>query len=136
MILIFLVLYLLGTGIIFSMRVCFILIRNIRDFPICGHFILYHSPEIVLRGHDMFQRILGMQCKQYVWLGLWCSTPLSTTFRGGQFYWWRKPENPKKTTDLSQVTDNFYHIMLYREHLAMNEVRTHNFSGYTHLNEF
>jgi hypothetical protein len=23
---------------------------------------------------------------------------------GGQFYWWRKPEYPQKTTDLSQVT--------------------------------
>ena len=23
--------------------------------------------------------------------------------RGGQFYWWRKLEYPKKTTDLSQV---------------------------------
>jgi hypothetical protein len=35
-------------------------------------------------------------------------------YRGGQFYWCSNRCTQKKTTDLSQVTDKIYHIMLGR----------------------
>jgi hypothetical protein len=60
-------------------------------------------------------------------------------YRGGQFYW-RKPEYPEIITNLSQITDTLYHVvlyqthlvlsvMLYRAHLATSGIQTHNING-------
>ena len=63
----------------------------------------------------------------FVW---WCLMPLSTIFqlyRGGQFYWWRKPgENHRLVASHWQTLS---HTVV---HLALIEIQTHNISGDRH----
>jgi len=55
---------------------------------------------------------------------------LSTIFQldpGGQFYWWRNPEYPEKTTDLLKVSEKRYLVIL-----AMSGMRTYHVNSYMH----
>ena len=52
-----------------------------------------------------------------------------SVYRGDQVNWRGKPEYTVKTTDLPQLTDKLYHIMLWQLHTAMNRIRTHNGPG-------
>ena len=50
-------------------------------------------------------------------------------YHGGQFCWWRKPEYPEKTTDMSKVTAKFYHIMLNKDCTTpLNGIQIYNVS--------
>ena len=54
----------------------------------------------------------GLEQAQIVWFSF-RFVVFQELYRGGQICWWRKLEEPEKITDLSQVSDQLYHIMLF-----------------------
>jgi len=94
----------------------------------CVVFVCLYVLPLCLPAVCCFCFLIICLIENYFWtgLGLWvfhATFSIISDIQWRQFYWWRKPE---KTTDLPQVTDKFYHIMLYLIHLVMSGIRTHN----------
>ena len=85
--------YIISFTSVFSSRI------QRTKLPMCRIWLFYRW-EIIMLYQEHVKTTIQSECA------------LKGQGYGGQFYRWRKPEYPKKTTNLSQVTDKLHHIIL------------------------
>jgi hypothetical protein len=106
----------------FQIEDCLLSFHESHDFAYCKHyqyFILSPKYRLLHAYSNICPDIISRlpYLPRGVSQGQIWAEAIFQLYSGCQFYWWRKSKYPGKTTDLSQVTDKLYHIMVYRVYL-------------------
>jgi hypothetical protein len=104
--------------------------------------MVYRTPAYLLIRNEGVQNTMVVQFGSVNNKGVksvyhgWILTPgvigVKIPYDTGHSYCWRKSGYSEKTTDLPQVTNILFHILLYQVHLTMSGTQKHNFAGDRH----